>query len=177
MAEFALGKVAMVQNGNWAYKDISDVDGNTVKKDKIKMLPVYTGIKGEENQGLCVGTENYLAINSKVSAEKQKASADFLEWLFSSDEGKRYVTEELGFISPFTTFDEDERPEDPLANQILDWMEKKDIKSVPWIFTSFPSETFKQDFSSVLLQYAQGSADWDKVVSTVKKAWQNEYQA
>ena len=177
MAEFALGKVAMVQNGNWAYKDISDVDGNTVKKDKIKMLPIYTGIKGEENQGLCVGTENYLAINSKVSAEKQKASADFLEWLFSSDEGKRYVTEELGFISPFTTFDKNERPEDPLANQILDWMEKKDIKSVPWIFTSFPSETFKQDFSSVLLQYAQGSADWDKVVSTVKKAWQNEYQA
>ena len=177
MAEFALGKVAMVQNGNWAYKDISDVDGNTVKKDKIKMLPVYTGIKGEENQGLCVGTENYLAINSKVSAEKQKASADFLEWLFSSDEGKRYVTEELGFISPFTTFDKNERPEDPLANQILDWMEKKDIKSVPWIFTSFPSETFKQDFSSALLQYAQGSADWDKVVSTVKKAWQNEYQA
>ena len=177
MAEFALGKVAMVQNGNWAYKDISDVDGNTVKKDKIKMLPIYTGIKGEENQGLCVGTENYLAINSKVSAEKQKASADFLEWLFSSDEGKRYVTEELGFISPFTTFDKNERPEDPLANQILDWMEKKDIKSVPWIFTSFPSETFKQDFSSALLQYAQGSADWDKVVSTVKKAWQNEYQA
>ena len=177
MAEFALGKVAMVQNGNWAYKDISDVDGNTVKKDKIKMLPVYTGIKGEENQGLCVGTENYLAINSKVSAEKQKASADFLEWLFSSDEGKRYVTEELGFISPFTTFDKNERPEDPRANQILDWMEKKDIKSVPWIFTSFPSETFKQDFSRALLQYAQGSADWDKVVSTVKKAWQNEYQA
>ena len=177
MAEFALGKVAMVQNGNWAYKDISDVDGNTVKKDKIKMLPIYTGIKGEENQGLCVGTENYLAINSKVSAEKQKASADFLEWLFSSDEGKRYVTEELGFISPFTTFDKNERPEDPLANQILDWMEKKDIKSVPWIFTSFPSETFKQDFSSTLLQYAQGTADWDKVVSTVKKAWQNEYQA
>ncbi len=176
MAEFALGKTAMVQNGNWAYKDIADVDGNTVKKDKIKMLPIYTGIKGEENQGLCIGTENYLAINSKVSEEKQKASADFLEWLFSSDEGKRYVTKELGFISPFNTFDEDERPEDPLANQILDWMEKKDIKSVPWIFTSFPSETFKQDFSSVLLQYAQGSADWNKVVQTVQSAWKNEYQ-
>lgn len=176
MAEFALGKTAMVQNGNWAYKDIAGVDGNTVKKDKIKMLPIYTGIKGEENQGLCIGTENYLAINSKVSEEKQKASADFIEWLFSSDEGKRYVTKELGFISPFNTFDEDERPEDPLANQILDWMEKKDIKSVPWIFTSFPSETFKQDFSSVLLQYAQGSADWNKVVQTVQNAWKNEYQ-
>ncbi|MDO4379639.1 MAG: ABC transporter substrate-binding protein [Clostridia bacterium] len=177
MAEFALGKVAMVQNGNWAYKEISGVDGNVVKKDKIKMLPVYTGVKGEENQGLCIGTENYLAINSKVSKEKQKASADFLEWLFSSDEGKRYVTEELGFISPFNTFDKDERPEDPLANEILDWMEKKDIKSVPWIFTSFPSETFKQDFSNALLQYAQGSIDWEKVVSTVRTSWKSEFQA
>ena len=177
MAEFALGKVAMVQNGNWAYKEISDVDGNVVKKDKIKMLPIYAGMKGEENQGLCIGTENYLAINSKVSKEKQKASADFLEWLFSSDEGKRYVTEELGFISPFNTFDEDERPEDPLANEILDWMEKKDIKSVPWIFTSFPSETFKQDFSNALLQYAQGSVDWEKVVSTVRTSWKSEFQA
>ena len=177
MAEFALGKAAMVQNGNWAYKDIAGVDGNTVKKDKIKMLPVYTGAKGEEKQGLCIGTENYLAINSKVSKEKQKASADFLEWLFSSDEGKSYVVKELGFISPFNTFDDDERPEDPLANEILDWMEKKDIKSVPWIFTSFPSETFKQDFSSALLQYAQGSADWEKVVETVRKSWKNEYQA
>ena len=37
MAEFALGKVAMVQNGNWAYKDISDVDGNTVKKERTTM--------------------------------------------------------------------------------------------------------------------------------------------
>lgn len=177
MAEFALGKAAMVQNGNWAYKDISEVNGNTVKKDKIKMLPIYTGAKGEEDQGLCVGTENYLAINSKVSEEKQKASADFLEWLFSSKEGKNYVTNELGFISPFNTFEKDERPEDPLANQILDWMEKKDIRSVPWIFTSFPSETFKQDFSSALLQYAQGSADWEKVVDTVRKSWKNEYQA
>lgn len=177
MAEFALGKVAMVQNGNWAYADISGVNGNVVKADKIKMLPIYTGINGEENQGLCVGTENYLAINSKVSEAKQKASADFLEWLFSSTEGKRYVTKELGFISPFNTFDDDERPSDPLANQILDWMEKKDTKSVPWIFTSFPSETFKQDFSNALLQYAQGSVDWDKVVSTVKTSWKNEYEA
>ncbi len=177
LAEFALGKVAMLQNGNWAYKQLSEVNGNTVKKDKIKMLPLYTGAEGEEKQGLCVGTENYLAINSKVSAEKQKASADFLEWLFSSEKGKAYVTKELGFISPFNTFDEDERPEDPLANEILDWMEKKDVTSVPWVFASFPSETFKQDFSGSLLQYAQGSLEWDDVVSAVKKSWKNEYQA
>ena len=30
MAEFALGQVAMVQNGNWAWSQISGVQGNTV---------------------------------------------------------------------------------------------------------------------------------------------------
>lgn len=177
MAEFALGKVAMVQNGNWAYNEIADVSGNVVKSDKIKMLPIYTGADDEETQGLCIGTENYLAINSKVSSAKQQASVDFLEWLFSSEEGKKYVIEDLGFISPFNTFDEDERPSDPLAREILNWMEKDNIKSVPWIFTSFPSETFKQDFSNRLLQYAQGSKDWDDVVDTVKNSWKNEVAA
>ena len=65
MAEFALGRVAMVQNGNWAWSQIKDVKGNTVKEEDIRFLPLYTGVDGEENQGLCIGTENYLAINKK----------------------------------------------------------------------------------------------------------------
>ncbi|GJM74768.1 ABC transporter substrate-binding protein [Paenibacillus macerans] len=108
MAEFALGQSAMVQNGNWAWAQINEVDGNVVKAEDIKFLPIYTGMSGEESQGLAVGTENYLAVNSKVSPEKQQASIAFLEWLFSSDKGKAYVTNELGFIAPFNTFKDNE---------------------------------------------------------------------
>ena len=35
MAEFALGQCAMVQNGNWAWGQISAVEGNTVKEEHI----------------------------------------------------------------------------------------------------------------------------------------------
>ena len=80
MSEFALGDCAMVQNGNWAWSQINGIDGNTVKEENIKFLPIYAGIAGEENQGLCIGTENYLAINSQVSEEKQQASIDFINW-------------------------------------------------------------------------------------------------
>ena len=104
MAEFALGKVAMVQNGNWGWSQISGVEGNTVKASDIKMMPIYTGIDGEKGQGICIGTENYLAINKNATKEQQKASLDFLAWLFSSETGKKYVTEKLGFITPFNTF-------------------------------------------------------------------------
>ena len=43
MAEFALGQCAMVQNGNWAWSQIAEVEGNTVKEEDIKFMPVsYT---------------------------------------------------------------------------------------------------------------------------------------
>jgi raffinose/stachyose/melibiose transport system substrate-binding protein len=174
MAEFALGQCAMVQNGNWAWSQISGVDGNTVSEDDIKFLPIYTGVSGEENQGLCIGTENYFAINSKVSEAKQKASADFLEWLFSSDKGKDYVINQLGFIAPFTTFGEDERPADPLAKEVMSWMEKDGVTSVAWTFAAFPSEQFKNDFGDALLEYVQGSKTWDDVVTIVKESWKSE---
>lgn len=170
MAEFALGKAAMVQNGNWAWDQISKVSGNTVKADDIKYLPLYIGIDGEEKQGLCIGTENYLAINKNVSEEKQKSSVEFLEWLFSSKTGKDYVVNKLNFISPFTTFDDNEKPDDPLAREVISWMEK-DKTTVEWVFNSFPSIDFKDDVGNALLEYVQGSKSWEDVEKATKDSW------
>lgn len=173
MAEFALGQAAMVQNGNWAWSQISQVEGNVVKEEDIKFLPIYTGVPGEEKQGLCIGTENYFAINSQVAPEVQQASIAFLEWLFTSDKGKDYVTNQLGFIAPFNTFKEDEKPADPLAKEVLAWMEK-DVESVGWTFAAFPSEEFKNYFGDALLEYVQDSKTWDDVVTVVKDSWKSE---
>ncbi len=173
MAEFALGQVAMVQNGNWAWSQINGVEGNVVAAEDIKFLPIYTGIAGEEAQGLSIGTENYFAINSKATPAKQEASIAFLEWLFTSDKGKDYVTNQLGFIAPFSTFEEDEKPADPLAKEVLAWMEK-DVTSVGWTFAAFPSEQFKNYFGDALLEYVQDSKTWDEVVAVVKDSWKSE---
>lgn len=173
MAEFALGQAAMVQNGNWAWNEIANVGGNVVNQEDIKFLPIYTGVAGEEKQGLAIGTENYLAINNKVSEAKQQASIAFLEWLFSSDKGKAYVTNDLGFIAPFNTFTEDEKPADPLAAEVLNWM-NKDTIAIAWTFAAFPSEDFKNDFGDALLEYAQGTKTWDEVKTIVVESWKKE---
>ena len=177
ISEFALGKAAMMQNDTRSYSKISKVSGNVVKSDKIKMLPIYIGADDEEKQGLCIETESFLAINSKVSAAKQQASIDFLEWLFSSDAGKKHVVKDLGFVAPFNTFDDDERPSDPLAREMLDWMEKDGVKSIPWIINSYPGETFNKGFSDSLLLYTQGKKDWDDVVDDVRNSWKNVVDA
>ena len=176
MSEFAVGDVAMVQNGNWAWGQISSTKGNVVKEDDIKYLPIYTGAEGEESQGLCIGTENYFAINSESDLAKQQASIDFLEWLFTSDYGKKAVVNDLGFIAPFNTFSDNEKPTDPLAKEVLAWMAKDGVTSVPWVFAGIPSEKWKNDFGADLLKYVQGQAEWSKVVDNAKASWKKEVE-
>ena len=168
--EFVGGQAVFYQNGTWAYGDVSSLGD-----ENLDMLPIYIGVDGEESQGICVGTENFFAINSQAPAEKQKLAADFIYWLYSSDTGKDFVTNKLGFIAPFDTFAEDERPTDPLAREVSAWMSKEGVSSVPWsAFLVFPSQTFKDDFGAALLQYAQGTKTWDDVKTLVVDEWKAE---
>ena len=177
MAEFALGKCAMVQNGNWAWSQISEVDGNTVKEEDIKFMPIYTGVKGEEKQGICIGTENYFSVNKNASEADQKATKDFINWMFTSDKGKDLVTNELGFIAPFDTFSEEEAPQDPLAKEVIKYLGNKDLYNIDWNFTTFPSQTFKDDFGAALLEYCNGNMKWDDVKKQVVDEWASEKEA
>ncbi len=178
MSEFALGKVAMVQNGNWAWGDISKVSGNVVKEDKIKFLPIYTGVSGEESQGICIGTENFFSVNSEASKKDQEETIKFVEWLFNSEEGKKAVTNELGFIAPFNTFKDADNPTDPLAKEVIRYMDDSSLNTVSWNFmTSMPSQTFKDNFGASLLEYITGNKDWDKVVEDCKAEWKSEKEA
>ena len=111
------------------------------------------------------------------NAPDQKAAADFVYWMFSSDIGKNYVTNEFHFIAPFDTFAETERPTDPLAKEVIAWTSKPGINSVPWNFTLFPSQKFKDDFGGALLKYAQGTKTWDEVATQVVDSWAKESSA
>lgn len=176
MAEFALGKVAMVQNGNWGWGQISGTDGNVVAAEDVKFLPIYTGVEGEEGQGLCVGTENYMCVNSQVSEADQQATIDFVEWVFNSEEGKAFATEKLGIV-PFSTFTDDEKPSDPLGLEVSKYMEDSSLTSVSWNFTAFPSQTFKDELGYALLDYCNGTSDWDSVVTAFVDGWKLEKEA
>ncbi len=174
MKEFALGETAMVQNGNWGWGQISGVTGNVVTEEDVKFLPIYTGMPGEEQQSICIGTENFFCINKGASEEDQLATLDFLEWVFGSEEGKKMVTEKLGFISPFQTFRLDENPTDPLAQEVVRYMQNTSLQTVSWNFTTFPSQKFKDALGEQLFLYASQGASWDSVVDLVVTSWAEE---
>jgi raffinose/stachyose/melibiose transport system substrate-binding protein len=171
MAEFALGESAMVQNGNWAWGQISGVAGNVVKAEDVKFLPLYTGMPGEEKQSINVGTENFFAINKQAPADKQKLAEDFIYWLYSSPAGKAFVTNDLKFIAPFDTFSDNEKPTDPLAKEVLRYTSDTSLYNVAWNFTVFPDQTFKNNFGAALLQYAQGTMQWPAVKQLFIDQW------
>lgn len=170
MSEFALGEVAFVQNGDWAWNDIKD---NEVAEEDVKFLPIYIGAAGEENQGLCVGTEAFWCINSKVSEADQKATQDFVNWLITSDTGKDYMINKLNFTSPFDTFGTDEAPANPLSQQILEYA-SSGKESVNWAFSTMPGDAYKKNLGAALLEYTQGTGDWNGVKAALVDEWAKE---
>lgn len=172
-AEFAMGEAVFYQNGTWAYKDIT---GNDVDDDDMGMLPIYIGVGDEANQGLCTGSENYWCINKNASEDDIKATLNFLEWVVTSDKGRQIFADEMGFVTPFTTFTDEYMPENPLvaaANEYID----SGKTSIPWVFSTIPSEKWKNGVGSALLEYAQGTGEWDAVRTAFVEGWASEYKA
>ena len=171
-SEFALGEAVFYQNGTWAYNDIKD---NEVADEDLGMLPIYIGASGEENQGLCTGSENYWCVNAKADPADIQATLDFMAWVVESDEGRESLAQEMGFVTPFTTFD-DYLPENPLVQANAEYT-KAGKTAVSWNFTTMPSENWKNGVGSALLEYAQGTGTWDAVKTAFVDGWATEYAA
>lgn len=139
------------------------------------MLPIYIGVDGEENQGLCTGSENYWCVNKNASEEDIQATLDFMKWVVESDEGRDMLANEMGFVTPFTTFS-DYLPDNPLVKANAEYT-KAGKTPVSWNFTTMPSENWKNNVGGALLNYAQGTGTWDDVKTAFVDGWAEEYAA
>lgn len=172
-AEFAMGDAVFYQNGTWAYADITQ-DGLT--DEELGMLPIYIGIPGEEEQGLCTGSENYWCVNKNASEADIQATLDFLEWCITSDEGRDAIANTMGFLTPFKSFDDGYVADNPLIAAADEYVAAGKY-SVTWTFSSIPSEAWKDGVGAALTEYAQGTGDWSAVESAFVDGWATEYAA
>ena len=172
-SEFSLGEAAFYQNGTWAWTDLQKAG---MKADSLGMLPIYIGVKGEEKQGLATGSENYWCVNKNADPADIQATLDFMEWVVTSDTGRDALANTMGFVTPFKTFEDGYQSQNPLvlAN---DEYTKAGKTPVSWNFTTMPSEEWKNGVGSALLEYAQGTGDWDAVVTAFVDGWKTEYDA
>ena len=117
-----------------------------------------------------------LAVNDKADAETKRAAADFLEWLFSSEEGKRLVSERLRLRAPFSSFAAEERLNEPLSRTALETLGKNDRESVPEVLDRLlPTEGLER-VSDYLLSYLRGERDWDDLMRDVRARWKQMWE-
>ena len=169
-AEFVDGKAVFYQNGTWAYDDVK-----ALGDENLAYLPIYIGAEGEENQGLCTGTENYLCVNSNAAEEDIQATLDFLEWLATSEEGLDFLANKVGFVTPFKKAKEADNYLWKLTNEMI----ASGKTSVSWNFPTMPSEQWKDDLGSAMIAYAANPSDatWDAVRVAFVDGWATEYAA
>ncbi len=167
--EFATGKAVFYQNGTWATGSIT---GNgKLKAEELGMLPIYIGVEGEKDQGLCTGSENYWCVNKNVSKADIDATLDFLAWVVTSDEGIKAFAEDMKFESPFKKA---KTSTDPLLKEAKAYLAAGKTP-VSWVFTTIPSETWKNGVGAALVAYAQGTGSFDAVRTAFVSGWKTEY--
>lgn len=172
--EFKTGRAVFYQNGTWAYSAVAkDAGGVGLSDDEFGMLPIYIGVEGEENQGLCTGSENYWCVNSKASEVDIKATLDFLHWVVTSETGTSALADDMGFVAPFKMAKTAHNPLVTIANNYI----SEGKTSVSWNFSSIPSESWKNGVGTALTQYAAGTGKWDAVVKAFVDGWKSEYAA
>jgi raffinose/stachyose/melibiose transport system substrate-binding protein len=173
--EFKTGKAVFYQNGTWAYSGIKfdNQSGEGLLDMEIGMLPIYIGAPGEENQGLCTGSENYWCVNKNASSEDIDATLKFLDWVVNSDTGTDALSKDMNFVSPFKNAKSAENPLIDIANDYI----KKGKESVAWSFLTIPSDAWKNGVGTALTQYAAGSGSWENVRRAFVDAWATEYSA
>ena len=54
------------------------------------------GVDGEENQGLCTGSENFWCVNNQSSDADIQATLDFLYWCVTSETGTSAMADDMG---------------------------------------------------------------------------------
>lgn len=166
--EFLNGEAVFYQNGSWEYNNL--VGEGKFRDDELTILPLYIGAGNQARQGLCTGTENYWCVNSQMPEQDIQATLDFLYWCVTSDDGTQALAD-MGFVVPF-------KQAKPTANIFLAEdarLTAEGRSPVPWVFSTMPSEAWKNGVGAALADYAAGSGSWQAVRTAFVDGWAAGY--
>ena len=156
------------------YKNIWDLyitDSTCDPADLASKKGTDIGVEGEEDQGICTGTENYWCVNNKASADDQAATLEFLNWCVTNKTGTSALADDMGFVIPFKNAKEATNVFVKIDNELT----AAGKTPVSWNFTTMPSEDWKNGVGTALTQYAAGTGDWDAVKTAFVQGWKTEY--
>lgn len=125
--DLATGKTAAIHQGNWCYSMFADYDIDF--ELGVAALPLCG------NDKLAVSVPAAWYVNSQASDAEKQAGKDFLEWLYTSETGAKYLMDEFGFL-PVVEGMESENL-DPLSAQVAEFAAQG--KTISWPMNAWPT--------------------------------------
>ncbi|MFZ0475135.1 MAG: ABC transporter substrate-binding protein, partial [Halobacillus sp.] len=166
---FSLGNVAMIQQGNWVYNTVASMD-EEFAQNNVGLLPIP--VEGYEGS-IPVGVPNYWVVNKESEEEVVQASKDFLDWMYTSETGKKFVTEEFKFIPAYEGY-EDQEIADPISQEIYNYA--KEGNTLGWVFLGAPTAWTEDALGVAMQEYIAGDITWEEVEQQATKAWEDARQ-
>jgi len=162
---FASGKAAMMQQGNWTQVQVDGINPDL----NLGLLPMPISDDAAANDNLYVGVPSNWVVNknSKVKAEAK----EFLNWLATSDTGKKYTVEDFKFIPAFKSVEvKDPAVLGDIANDVMAYSKEGKTKSWNWFL--YP-EGVTQEIGSAMQAYIAKKLDQKGLFEQIDKSWKN----
>lgn len=161
---FSLGQVAMIQQGNWIYPSVVQMDEEIASNMGVLPLPVE-----DYDNSIPVGVPNYWAVNKNKDEEVVQAAKDFLDWMNTSEVGKETVVTEFNFIPAYEGYDAS-MIEDPLSKDIYEY--SSNGNTIGWVFAGYPSNAWGDILGANVQEYIADGLTWDEVISNSIEQWE-----
>lgn len=161
---FANGEAAMLQQGNWTQVQLDGINPDL----NLGILPMPIDDTGEDNDKLFVGVPNNWVIY-KDSPMKEEAK-EFLNWLVTSETGKRFITKEFKFIPAFDSIQGTEEDLGALGMEVLNYTDAG--KALTWNWFRFPNG-MPSEFASIIQAYIGGKIDKAGMFEQFQQNWDN----
>ncbi|WP_226035120.1 ABC transporter substrate-binding protein [Aquibacillus saliphilus] len=161
VTQFASGQTAMLQQGNWTENMIYEVNPDI----DMAFLPIPLNDDANADR-LPVGVPNNWALHK--NSENLEEAKLLLDWMVSSETGKRYMTEEFAFIPAFDNIEPSGLG--ALGESILEY--SVEDKTIPWTWFRWPDGA-NQEFAAFIQEYVAGQIDYDQLLEKFQSTWDN----
>lgn len=159
---FTSQKAAIIQQGNW----IQPMIDQAAPDMNIGFMPILINDQPIK-ESLVVNVPNYWVVNKQSSPEKKKEAKKFLNWMVSSEQGKRFMTEEFKFIPAFKNIQAEDIG--TLAEETLRLYEEGN--TVPSNWFHFPVG-IREEFGAATQLYVGKQLNRNQLLNEYQKSWE-----
>ncbi|MFC0046142.1 ABC transporter substrate-binding protein [Metabacillus iocasae] len=162
VTQFAAGQAAMMQQGNWTVNMITEINPEI----QMGFLPMPINDDAAANDKLAVGVPNNWVVNKNAPEADKEEAKKFLNWMVTSDTGKRFLVEEFKFIPAFNNIEA--KGMDALSDDILKYSEEG--KTLSWNWFKYPDGAV-QEFGASMQSYIGGQKSKEEFLKSLDDIW------